>query len=140
MGHEGREAPFVGGDLVSVHEDPCTVRRGIEADIELLVLPLAGDEDLPEIPEVAVVLAARLVGEDVVEAGRHRHLDRVGEACGPPLGDSLALGIELEVPDAREVLDAAGARDARIERCKRHFGTFLVVQALVRGVSGCGLR
>ena len=79
----------------------------LEADEHAASVPAAGDVEGGLVPDLADVIVRLARGEQVVVAGRHRHLARArasGEgAAEPPRGAADPLGVEGEIPQAIEV-------------------------------------
>ena len=95
------------GQRVVLRFDAATHRA--EAQDDALPRPAARHPHDRLVPGVADVVADRCVGGDVVVAGRHRHVPRVGERPAPPAGVPAFAGrVEAEAPEAVEVLALAG--------------------------------
>jgi hypothetical protein len=90
--------------------DPCDrpVRGGVEAQDD--ALPKARRHaDLRLVPDVAHMVMYRRVGEQVVEAGGHRHLPGPRQRTLPPtFGSPCSIAVEGETPQAVQRLTLSG--------------------------------
>ena len=119
VGHdcvEGQEAALVLDDLNAVDEHAGMMGGRAETDGDVLAAPLAGNEEIGLIPEIAAVLAGLLVGEEVAEGCGNGHGDALRQAVCPVALDALALGVEAEAPHAVQTDDTAGSGSAGIQQ------------------------
>ncbi len=109
VGLERRVAARMRHHLDAVHPHHRGVRGRIEAQHDALPGPATRHDRRGLVPGVANVVAALGAGTDVVVAGRHRHLTRVGQRGREPLvATSVTGGVETERPQAAQRFAFAG--------------------------------
>ena len=113
VGLERRVSADVLGDLRAVDVDDALVGGGIHAQHHAFAGPPARHPHRPLVPDPADVVADRLVGEDVVVAGRDRGLEGGLELVGPRLGGGGV--VEREAPQSVEADEFAGGSGDGLE-------------------------
>lgn len=97
-GHRQESALVLPGQL-PVQEDPAPVGHAAEADRIPFVRPHLLGVDIRLVPEVAAVVPLRGLGEEIREAGGHRHGNRIRQSpAGPVLRHALAPRVKPEPP------------------------------------------
>ena len=103
IGLERRVATLVLDHQFVVDPHGRAVRRGIEPEDDALPNPAGGDVQRALVPDVTDEVVEFVVDEQIVEAGRHGNVARLGEWTAPPPGRAAdECRIRPEPPDAVE--------------------------------------
>jgi hypothetical protein len=123
MAHKGQKSTLMAAYFHTVDVDGAAVGDAAEANENLPLIAVIGQEKVRLIPEVPAVVPGAVVGEEVRKAGGNRHIHGGGEFFTPAVPLALRLGVKLEAPQTVQRHGAAGVVAARVKHGIQHQNT-----------------